>query len=308
MTNILVTGGAGYIGSMLIPVLLLNNFRVHCIDNFRYRQYLSLASCYSNPNFSIQDADVTVYPWKNVLSGFDIIIPLAAYVGAPLCDKHKYRASEVNTGQITSLLEHVKNQLIIFPNTNSGYGVTGADYAVEDTPLNPISCYGKSKCLAEYYIRGYKNSIVLRLATVYGMSPRMRLDLLVNDFVWRAVKDKCITLFESNHRRSVVHIWDVVRAFLFAVWNSDQMKGKTYNVVGNNITKKGLCERIRDTVASDLCIIEAPYGEDPDKRDYFVSSQKLLDAEFAYTKSLESGIKELALAYSIMPSKIYGNV
>ena len=249
-TRILITGGAGYIGSLLTPRLLSQNYEVTVIDNFMYNQN-SLNNLCSNKNFNIINADIRD---KNILressTNKDIIIPLAAYVGAPLCNKDPFGAKEVNLNAQLELLKSIsKNQIVVMPMTNSGYGIGEKDsYCDENTPLRPISLYGKHKVEVEEVLLGRENSISLRLATVFGMSPRMRLDLLVNDFVNRACNDKAIIIFEGGFRRNFVHIRDVVEAFNFSIDNFEKMKGEAYNIglSDANLTKLDLCKKIKE--------------------------------------------------------------
>jgi len=310
--NILVTGGAGYIGSLLVPALLNKGFKVHVTDNFMYNQYTALLSCCSNYNLSVENKDITLYSeteFRKFLAPFDIIIPLAALVGAPICEKYEYKAKEVNYSAVANIADCAKSDvLIIYPNTNSGYGVVKDEPATEKTSLNPISIYGKTKCRAEKtLLTSHENSIVFRLATLYGISPRMRIDLLVNDFVYRAVRDSTLTLFQPYFKRSLVHIRDVVNAFLFAIENKEKMKGEIYNIVGDNRTKLEICQKITDIIPNfHPCI--SSFREDPDKRDYFVNGEKIMDLGFNPSYSLEEGIEELIKGYSMLRNEQFGNI
>ena len=310
-TRILITGGAGYIGSLLTPRLLSQNYEVTVIDNFMYDQN-SLNNLCSNKNFNIINADIRD---KNILressANKDIIIPLAAYVGAPLCNKDPFGAKEVNLNAQLELLKSIsKNQIVVMPMTNSGYGIGEKDsYCDENTPLRPISLYGKHKVEVEEVLLGRENSISLRLATVFGMSPRMRLDLLVNDFVNRACNDKAIIIFEGGFRRNFVHIRDVVEAFNFSIDNFEKMKGEAYNIglSDANLTKLDLCKKIKEHI-KDFFYYEAPIGEDPDKRDYIVSNKKIENLGFAARNSLDDGIEELIKGNKMLKFKNFTNI
>lgn len=310
-TRILITGGAGYIGSLLTPRLLSQNYEVTVIDNFMYNQN-SLNNLCSNKNFNIINADIRD---KNILressTNKDIIIPLAAYVGAPLCNKDPFGAKEVNLNAQLELLKSIsKNQIVVMPMTNSGYGIGEKDsYCDENTPLRPISLYGKHKVEVEEVLLGRENSISLRLATVFGMSPRMRLDLLVNDFVNRACNDKAIIIFEGGFRRNFVHIRDVVEAFNFSIDNFEKMKGEAYNIglSDANLTKLDLCKKIKGHI-KDFFYYEAPIGEDPDKRDYIVSNKKIENLGFAARNSLDDGIEELIKGNKMLKFKNFTNI
>ncbi|OGS44937.1 MAG: hypothetical protein A2539_04475 [Elusimicrobia bacterium RIFOXYD2_FULL_34_15] len=311
MLKILVTGGAGYIGSVLVPKLLQNGFEVAVVDNFTYSQN-SLADCCYNDNFSVIRGDVRDENlMKSLLESPDIIIPLAALVGAPLCDNDRIGAKTINTDAVKFIADNTsKNQRIIIPTTNSGYGIGQKDkFCTEKTPLNPISLYGTTKMEAEKSVLDRGNSISFRLATVFGMSPRMRLDLMVNDFVYRAVNDRFIVLFEGHFKRNFIHIRDVVRAFEHAIKNFEKMKNEPYNVGLSeaNLSKLELCEKIKKYIP-DFVYLEAPVGEDKDKRDYIVSNEKIEKTGFKPEFSLDIGIKELIKGYKIIKNTKYGNV
>lgn len=309
--KILVTGGAGYIGSILIPELLKCGHNVIVIDNFIYGQN-SLLDCCACENFTIirddaRDEDVL----KEHLKEADYILPLAALVGAPLCKRDKIGSISTNRDAIASLVKLAsRQQRIVMPTTNSGYGIgQKGNFCTENTPLNPISLYGKLKVEAEKIILDRANAISLRLATVFGISPRMRIDLLVNDLTYRAVKDKFVVIFEGHFKRNYIHIRDVARAFIYAIDNFEQMKNEAYNVGLSeaNLSKIELCDKIKEHV-SDFVYLEAPIGEDPDKRDYIVSNEKIEKSGFNTKYSLEVGIKELIKGYRIITNNKYGNI
>lgn len=309
--NILVTGGAGYIGSILIPELLRTGYKVAVLDNFMYRQN-SLLECTASANFEVIRGDARDEGiLKELLQKVDYIIPLAALVGAPLCNRDKIGAVSINRDAVASIAKLVsKEQRIIIPTTNSGYGIGQKGvYCTEETPLNPITLYGKVKMEAEKIVLDRGNSISFRLATVFGTSPRMRIDLLVNDFVYRAVKDRFVVVFEGHFKRNYIHVRDVARAFIHAMDNFDKMKNEPYNVglSDANLSKLELCTKIKEQVA-DFVYLESSVGEDPDKRDYIVSNEKIEKTGFKPTWSLEMGIKELIKAYRIISNSKYGNI
>ena len=309
--NILVTGGAGYLGSILIPELLQSGNRVTVLDNFTYKQN-SLAHVCNDSNFQVVKGDVrlkkTLMP---LLNDVEIIIPLAALVGAPLCDRDPINARTINRDSMLALFEWAQDkQYILMPTTNSAYG-TGDEnnFCSENSELHPISQYAQEKVEVEKALMSRSNSISFRLATVFGMSPRMRIDLLVNDFVYRAVHDRFIILFESHFKRNYIHIRDVARAFLHAIKNRDDMKGEIYNVGLSeaNLTKRELCERIQKQVPN-FVFQEALIGKDPDQRNYIVSNEKIEKTGFKPTHSLETGIQELIKGYSMLQNTRYTNV
>jgi nucleoside-diphosphate-sugar epimerase len=311
MARILVTGGAGYIGSILVPTLLQSGHHVTVIDNFMFGQS-TLAECCADPNFEVirgdcRDAAVL----KTALGKADVIIPLAALVGAPMCKMDVIGAETLNLGAVKTLLSlRSKEQRVVYPTTNSGYGVgEKGKFCTEETPLNPISLYGTTKSDAEKAILEAGNSVTFRLATVFGMSPRMRTDLLVNDFVYRAITDRAVVLFEGHFKRNYIHIRDVARAFMHAITNFEKMQGNAFNVglSDANLSKLELCEKIREHVPQ-FVFLEAPIGEDPDKRDYIVSNEKLEKTGFKPAHSLDMGITELIKGYRILRNARYSNV
>lgn len=309
--KILVTGGAGYIGSILTPELLKIGHKVTVIDNFFYNQTSLLDCCY-NPNLSIIKGDVRNRELMlEMIKDVDFIIPLACLVGAPICDKMPIEAQNTNFDAVKMILE-IKNpkQGIIFPTTNSGYGLGQRDiYCTEETPLNPISLYGKLKVDIEIELLKHNNVITLRLATVFGISPRMRLDLLTNDFVYRAVNDRFIVLYESHFKRNFIHLRDVARAFIHCINNFEVMKNQAYNVGHNeaNISKIDLCLEIKKQLPY-FNIFESDFGKDPDKRNYIVSNDKIEKSGFKAIYSLPDGITELIKGYQIIKRNQYSNI
>ena len=309
--KILITGGAGYIGSVMTPMLLEVGHEVTVIDNVMYQQMSLLDSCH-HKNFIFRRGDVRD---KRLVSEYvkraDAIFPLACFTGAPLCDKFPEEAKAVSLEAVKMILElRSPEQRIIYPTTNSGYGIGEKNkYCDETTPLRPVSLYGRLKVEAEQAVLQSKNSITLRLATAFGASPRMRLDLLVNDFVYRAVHDGFLVLFEAHFKRNYIHVRDIVRAFMHALKNFDTMKNEPYNVGLSdcNISKKELCEEIKKQVPK-FYFIESEIGEDPDKRDYIVSNAKIEKTGFEPKFSLEFGISELIKAYQIIKRNQYANV
>lgn len=309
--RILVTGGAGYLGSTLVPHLLQAGHQVTVVDNFMYRQN-SLSHVCANPDFEAVRGDVRNEGlMKKLFAGADIVIPLAALVGAPLCDSDPVAATSTNRDAVVKMCQMLsKQQRILMPVTNSGYGVGEKDkFCTEESPLNPVSLYGRDKVDAEKAILGRENAISFRLATVFGMSPRMRLDLLVNDFTYRAYYDRFIVLFESQFRRNYIHVHDVARVFLHGIENFEKMKGQAYNVglSDANISKRDLAEKIKKHLPS-FTIMEAPVGEDPDKRDYVVSNEKVEKTGFKPAHSLDDGIRELIKGYTMIKNTLYTNI
>jgi nucleoside-diphosphate-sugar epimerase len=309
--SILVTGGAGYLGSILVPDLLAAGHKVTVLDNFMYHQN-SLSQVCANPNFDVVNGDTrSVDTLKPLLAKADVVIPLAALVGAPLCAKDPIAATTTNRDAIATLSKMMsRDQRIVMPITNSGYGIGEAGkHCTEDSPLRPVSLYGRDKVEAEKIVLDRDNSISLRLATVFGMAPRMRIDLLVNDFVYRAVYDRVVVLFEAHFKRNYIHIRDVSRAFAHAMSNFDAMKGRPYNVglSDANISKAELCERIK-THIPNFQYLEAPVGEDPDKRDYIVSNSRIEATGFQPAYGLDDGIKELIKGFRMIRNAIYTNI
>lgn len=311
MSNILITGGAGYIGSVLAPALLAKGHRVTVLDNFYFNQ-LTLMDCCPNPDFTIIRGDARdEETLKAAIKRMDYILPLAALVGFPLCDADKIAATTTNLNAIELLLKiRKKEQRIIYPCTNSGYGTgEGDNFCTEETPMNPISLYGITKVQAEKAVLQAGNSLTFRFATLFGASPRMRIDLLLNDFVYRAVYDRTAVIFEGHFKRNFIHIRDVVNAFIFAIENFDIMKGQPYNcgLSTANISKLELCAKIKEHIPS-FVYLEAPIGTDPDKRDYIVSNARLEAAGWKPQYSLDDGIEELKKVFIILKNKMYSNI
>ena len=309
--KILVTGAGGYIGSILVPELLKAGYDVMGVDNFMYGQ-TSLLDCCNNENFSIVRGDVRDRElMKNLSSKADIIIPLACLVGAPLCENKPIQARSINLDAVKMLVDmSSKKQRIISPTTNSGYGIGQKNIlCTEKTPLRPISLYGKLKVELEKHLLDSGHAISLRLATVFGISPRMRLDLLVNDFTYRAVTDGCVVLFESHFKRNYIHVRDVVRAFIHSIDNYELMKNEPYNVgLSNaNLSKMELCLEIKKHVPG-FTIMETSVGKDPDQRNYIVSNEKIEKTGFKPQVSLQKGITELIKGYQILRRNQFSNM
>ncbi|MDR4502343.1 MAG: NAD(P)-dependent oxidoreductase [Nitrospirales bacterium] len=309
--KVLVTGGAGYIGSILVPALLEKGYCVTVLDNFFYRQN-SLMNCCGDQKFEVVRGDCRderlLY---DLVTQHDCFIPLAALVGAPLCDQDRLGAQSINFEAVQLLCKLLSpSQMMLFPVTNSGYGIgEQGQYCTEDSPLRPLTLYGESKVKAERAVLDREASITFRLATVFGASPRMRMDLLVNDFVYRAVHDRAVTIFEGHFKRNYVHVQDVARAFLFGIEHFDSMKGRSYNLGLDeaNLSKIELCQAIQ-AVFPQFVYLEAPVGEDPDKRDYIVSNARILETGFRTQWSLEDGIRELGKCFTILRKNQYANV
>ncbi len=310
MEHVLITGGAGYIGSLLTPLLLRQGYRVTVIDNLMYKQ-VTLLDCFGDPNFAFVKGDAADEKlMKTYLGKADIVIPLAAIVGAPACAMSPVQTKVVNYDAVKLILESTSShQKILFPNTNSGYGIGEKNaHCTEESPLRPVSLYGRLKVQIEEELLSSGRAVCLRLATVFGVSPRMRLDLLVNDFTYRAVHDRSVVLFEEHFKRNYIHVQDVANTFLFAIQHYEQMKGQAYNtgISNANLSKRELCEKIKEYVP-ELYIHGAPIGEDPDKRDYIVSNEKLEKLGWSPKKSLEEGIRELISAYKIIKNNQFAN-
>ena len=312
MSNkILVTGGAGYLGSTLVPLLLDAGHEVTVLDNFMYGQN-SLAQVCHHPKFNVVRGDIRIESIiKPLLKGVDVVIPLAAYVGAPLCSRDPIGATTVNRDGIMLMLKLLsRQQLVLMPTTNSAYG-TGDEknHCTEESTLRPISQYAIEKVEVEKELMEHATAISFRLATVFGMSPRMRIDLLVNDFTYRAVHDRFVVLFESSFKRNYIHVRDVAQAFMHAMDNIQRMKGQIYNVglSDANVSKRELCDEIRSFLP-EFTYLEAPVGKDPDQRNYIVSNAKIEATGFRPAYSLGAGIQELIKGFQMIRNTRYGNV
>ena len=311
MASILVTGAAGYIGSVLVPRLLEEGHSVIALDSFLYQQ-TSLIECCASPRFQLVRGDVRdVELISTLLRGVDAIIPLACLTGAPICKLDPVGATTINRDAIREIIRlRAPSQPIVFPTTNSGYGIGEKDRAcTEESPLRPVSLYGRLKVEIERELLDAGNVVTLRLATVFGASPRMRTALLVNDFVLRAVRDRFVVLFEADFRRNFLHVRDAADAFVHVLENFERMRDRPYNVGLSeaNITKRQLCEEIKGQVP-DFFFCEAPMGEDPDKRDYIVSNDRMEATGFRARRSLREGIAELVKAYRVFRAFPTGNV
>jgi len=309
--NILITGGAGYIGAVLVPMLLNEGHQVTVVDNFMYAQTPLLDCCHS-PKLTIVRGDTRDKALlEKHMKKVDAILPLACLTGAPLCARDPQGAEAIILGAVQMILDmRGKGQAVIYPTTNSGYGVGEKGiHCTEKTPLRPVSLYGKLKVAAEDAILNAGNSITLRLATAFGVSPRMRLDLLVNDFVYRAVYDRFIVLFEAHFKRNYIHVRDVAGAFIHSLNHFDAMKNEPYNVglSDANLSKLELCQEIKKHVP-EFYFVESEIGEDPDKRDYIVSNDKIEKAGFKQQVPLSAGIQELVKGYQIIKRNQYANI
>ena len=301
MSKILITGGAGYLGSVFTRNLLKNH-EVIVYDNLMYNQ-TSLVDLSNNPNFTFHYGDVREWSkLKYLVEQVDVVIPLAALVGFPLCEKDKDLATSINTTQIQNIVDVLSgDQMILYPNTNSGYGTRGDGMVDETNELTPISHYGQTKCEAEDYIINESNGISFRLATVFGVSSRMRTDLLVNDFVYKLLTDRYITLFEHKFVRNFIHIQDVSRAFEYMIDNYYTFNNEIFNLglSDENITKKQLVEKIQSHIPN-TSVNYSDYYVDPDKRDYIVSNEKIEEAGWKPIFTLDDGIKELIQSYKMI--------
>lgn len=311
MQKILVTGGAGYIGSVLVPHLLSLGYQVTVLDNLMFNQN-TLLECCNNPNFQFFNGDVRNTDLvKELIRNKDIIIPLAALVGAPLCKRDEVGTIAINRDAIITINKlRSKEQRIIYPTTNSGYGIGQEGiHCTEETPLTPISLYGTTKSEAEADLLSTDNVITFRLATVFGCSPRMRLDLLVNDFTYRAVTQKYIVLFESHFKRNFIHIQDIARVFVHSIDNFDLMKNETYNVglSSANLSKMELCLEIQKQVP-DFFITESEIHKDPDQRNYIVSNEKIEKTGFMPKHDIQMGITELIKGFKLLTNNKYSNI
>lgn len=309
--HILVTGGAGYLGSVLCETFLSAGYRVTAIDNLMFGQSPLFHLCHY-PTFDFINGDVrNPELMQEVIKDADVIIPLAAIVGAPLCKRDPWLTKAVNLEAI-QLINSLRSpqQLVIYPTTNSGYGTQSGDtYCTEETPLEPISLYGQTKVQAEAELLESPNTITLRLATVFGLSPRMRIDLLVNHFVYKAITDGYLVIFEKDFKRNYVHIRDVADCMIHCIINSPKMVGRPYNVGldAANLSKEELALKVKDYV-TNFYIHFAPIGSDPDKRNYIVSNQRLREAGFEAKRSLDYGIQELLKGYKMIGRGDFKNI
>ena len=309
--NILVTGGAGYLGSILVPDLLAAGHKVTVLDSFMYGEASLNHICF-DPHFSVVKGDIrvkeTIAP---LLKRADVVIPLAALVGAPICSQDPVGARTTNHDAILMMLNLLsQQQVIMLPTTNSAYGSGDHNnFCTEDSPLRPISQYAIEKVTIEKELMQHPNAISFRLATVFGMAPRMRIDLLVNDFTYRAVKDRSVVLFEGHFKRNYIHVRDVSRAFQHGLSQHAQMKGEIFNVglSDANVSKRELCEMIQRQIPN-FTFIEADHGSDPDQRNYVVSNDKIESTGFKPAFSLQAGITELIKGFQMLRNTRYGNV
>lgn len=309
--NILVTGGAGYIGSVLVPELLREGHNVTVVDNFSFGQS-SLLDCCRYDSLTIVRGEVRDQDlMKKLVAKADVIIPLACLVGAPLCAQKPMEARSINLDAIKMLVDLTsKDQIFLSPTTNSGYGIGEAGmFCTEESPLKPVSLYGVLKVELEKYLLDSQRAISFRLATAFGVSPRMRVDLLVNDFTYRAVTDRFVVLFEAHFKRNYIHVRDIAGAFLHGLANWDTMKNQAYNVGLSeaNLSKMELCQEIKKLVP-EFHILESAVGKDPDKRNYIVSNEKLEKTGWRPRVSLQAGIAELIKGYQVVRRNQYSNV
>ena len=306
--NVTVLGAAGYIGSILAPLLVRHGYNVTALDSFIYGNETTLAALCKYPNFDLYRVDVRdENAWRPFVAKADVVIPLAGLVGAPACDLRPFEARALNLDHPLSLIKSLgKDQLCIMPTTESAYG-SNAEVCTEETPTNPLSSYGKHKAVVEAALLERENSISLRLATVFGMSPRMRLDLLVNDFAWKAYREHSILLFEEHYKRTVLHVEDAAQAFIHAIQHRATMRGEIYNVGNVTLTKRSLCEAIKAKMP-DFYFASVSKGTDPDQRNYEVSSVKLKATGYAFSWSLEGGLDELFKGFRALRNTVHGNV
>ena len=307
---VLVTGAAGYLGSRLVPRLLESGYKVICVDSLMYEPTsLVMPSSHANCEIHISDCR-DKYIMRPLIERADFIFPLACMTGAPLCEKDKIAANTVNHDAVVMCSElSSSSQKIIYPCTNSGYGIGSQGiYCDEDSPLNPISLYGKVKVKAEKQLLDKGNAVTFRLATVFGVSPRPRLDLLVNDFTYRAFYDKAVVLFEADFKRNYLHIEDAVDGFIFAMQN-EKLLGETFNLGYSdaNLSKRELCELIKKQLPEFVYLI-SEIGEDVDKRNYIVSNQKIESAGFKATRSVDQGVSELIKSMPLLKKNQFANI
>jgi len=306
--KVLITGGAGYLGSVIVGKMLKAGYEVIVLDKLLFNQ-TSLLQYTANPNFKFIYGDVrNEVLLEKLCNEVDVIIPLAAIVGFPACAADPKLAKEVNFQQIVNIVKFTngKNKKILYPNTNSGYGLgQGQTECTEESPLTPISVYGQTKCEAENFLINSTDAIIFRLATVFGVSPRMRTDLLVNDFTYKAITDKYIVVFEKSFKRNYIHIEDVADLFVHMLDEYNTYRGEIYNVgLSNaNLSKQELLEKIQSHV-KDFAVSYNDYYEDPDKRDYIVSNAKLEETGWKAKWDLDMGIQQLIMAYQMIVPKM----
>ena len=306
--KILITGGAGYLGSVITGRVLKEGYKVIVLDKLIFNQ-TSLLQYTSNLNFKFIHGDVNnLNLLEKLCNEVDVIIPLAAIVGFPACAAEPELAKQINYEQVANIVKFTKgkNKKILYPNTNSGYGLgTGQLECDENSPLTPISVYGQTKCDAENILKEYTDSIIFRLATVFGVSQRMRTDLLVNDFTYKAITDKYIVVFEKTFKRNFIHIEDVANAFVFMLQNYDTYKGEVFNVglSDANLSKQELLDKIQGHV-KDFAVVYDDYYEDPDKRNYIVSNAKIEATGWKPEWDLDRGIEQLIMAYQMIVPKM----
>lgn len=309
--RVLVTGGGGYIGSVLVPALLAEGYEVTVLDTFKAGG-TELAECCRFPGFRPIRGDARDGRLLDELvPAHDIVIPLAALVGAPLCKEDAVGATTLNRDAVRDLVARSRpDQRIVFPTTNSGYGIGEPGvFCTEETPVRPISLYGTTKVEAETAVLERGNGVSLRLATVFGMSPRMRLDLLVNDFTYRAVTDRAVIVFEGHFKRNYIHVRDVVKAFLHTIANFGAMRSNAFNLGLSeaNLSKIELCQAIQKQVPA-FVYVEAPIGEDPDKRNYIVSNEKLERTGWRPDWTIDRGVAELVRGFAMLRNARFANV
>lgn len=308
--HILITGGAGYIGSVLTETMLDAGHRVTVLDSLLFPPPSLLGLVHREGLEFVRGDARDGELLAELVPKADVLVPLAAIVGAPACDRWPREAEEVNLGAVTRLLElKSPRQIVLFPNTNSGYGSRPGEICSEESPFAPISLYGRTKVEAEQRVLQAGGAVTFRLATAFGASPRLRLDLLVNDFVHQAVTTRTLVLYESAFRRNFIHVRDIAGAFLFALENFDRMEGETYNVGLSeaNLTKRQLADRIRLQVPA-LTILEEEFAKDPDQRDYLVSNAKIEARGWRPRFSLDDGIREMVTVCSMLPRAAYRNL
>lgn len=310
--KVLITGGAGYLGTMLTEMLFnkFRNIEITAIDNFYHSNQLAVVPFLTRERYTFIKSDLLDENNYKSFKDFDVVFHLAALVGFPICEDHKLYAKNINLESVKNVIKNIRPDcLLIYPTTNSGYGsTTGDSVCTEETPLNPISLYGITKKQAEEYIReNHANSIRLRLATVFGASYRLRNDLLVNSFVWKAFKDKYNVIYDGKAKRNYIHVRDVCDAMIFSMMNREKMTGEVFNV-GNdslNMDKLSLANKINKYLPHK--IVEGEVGVDPDKRNYIVSSQKIYNLGFSCNYSLDYGINELIKVFKVIDMPIFGN-